>query len=465
VVDTSTPEIDQFGSVWLPLPHLMMVPFVRVDAWWRSGIAASFPAAAFFVMGGAFLFAAARRIFDSAAAGFTAAAIACLNPNLLYLQSTSMTEGYFFGALMAALYCTVRFREREGTGWAAGAGLAICGASLTRYEGWFLIPFAAAYFLFAGTRRRWPAAMLFSAIAAAGPLYWFGHNWWVTGDALAFYSGPYSPRAIQGGSPYPGSHDWRLAWMYYSAAAQLCVGPALPWMALAGAVVALARRVFWPLFLLALPPLFYIWSNHSSGGTPIYVPTLWPHTWYNTRYGLAALPLLALAASGLVTAVPRQLRGFIAVLAVCAGVIYWAAHPGPENWITWVESRANSEKRRAWTQEAAAFLAPRYVSGSGVFTTFGDMTGIFRQMGLPLRETLTETNLLTWDAAVRRPDLFLWEEWAIVANRSRGTDPVRSALERAGKCGIRYTLEKTITIGNEPAIEIYRRSGGNNGPS
>jgi len=465
VVDSRTPGFDQLGSVWLPLPHVLMLPFVRVDAWWHSGIAASFAPAAFFVMGGTFLFAAARRIFDSASAGYAAAALACLNPNLLYLQSTSMTEGYFFGALMAALYCSVRFRDTQGLGSAAGAGLSICAAALTRYEGWFLIPFVALYFLYAGGARRFSAAILFGAIAAAGPLYWLAHNWYLTGDALDFYRGPYSPRAIQGSAPYPGLHNWRLSWMYYRAAVVLCAGPVLPLLAVAGAIAALLRRAWWPLLLLALPPFFYLWANHSSGGTPIFVPQLWPHSWYNTRYGLAALPLLALAAAALVTAVPVRFRNAAAVLLIGAGVFHWAAHPGPQNWITWAESNENSRDRRAWTREAAEYLRTQYRPGTGIFTTFGDAAAIFRSTPLPLREAFTLNNGLPWEAALRRPDLFLHEQWAIIPYHPGTPQPLRDTLERARRQGIFYSLEKTITIKNEPSIEIYRYSGGRNGPS
>ncbi len=49
------------------------------------------------------------------------------------------------------------------------------------------------------------------------------------------------------------------------------------------------------MLLLALPPVFYVWSMHSSG-TPIFVPDLWPFSWYNTRYALAVLPLAAFCA-------------------------------------------------------------------------------------------------------------------------------------------------------------------------
>jgi hypothetical protein len=141
---------------------------------------------------------------------------------------------------------------------------------------------------------------------------------------------------------------------------------------------------------------------------------------------------------------------------VVAGVAPWIFHPGREKWMTREEAFVNSEGRRQWTQEAADYLRPRYVPGSGIITSFGDLTGIFRAMGLPLRETFTADNNLPWEATVRRPELFLWQEWAVVM----GGDEVQSAINRAGRYGIRYRLEKMIVAGRDPVIEIYRRVGG-----
>ena len=211
----------------------------------------------------------------------------------------------------------MRFRETQGRGAAAGAGLAAFAGTMTRYEGWFLLPFAAGWFWYASRARRLRPALLFCLIAGAGPVYWLAHNWYLSGDPLDFYRGPYSARAIQGNAVYPGLHDWHTAWFYYRTAAELCAGPGLCIMALAGVVVALARRAFWPLLLLALPGVFFVWSIHSSG-LPIHVPMLWPHSYYNTRYGLAVLPLLAFAAAALVMAVPPRMRPVTAVLVVTA---------------------------------------------------------------------------------------------------------------------------------------------------
>ena len=458
ILDSRTPGYDQIGTVWLPLPHLLLMPLARVDAWWRSGLAAAIPSAAAFVVTCGFLFCAVRRLFDSTAAAAASTALFAANPNVLYLQAIPMTEAVFWATLTALLYFTIRFRKAGGWGSAAGAGIACCLGTLTRYEAWFLIPFVAAYLVFSAKRRKLAVAAVFILLASLGPAYWLAHNWWLSGDPLEFYRGPYSAIAIQGAAPYPGRGNWRLAGLYYGTAAELGAGFGLWWMGLAGIGATLAKRAFWPVALLALPGVFYVWSMHSAA-SPIFVPTLWPNTFYNTRYGLAVLPLLAVGSAGVVAVLPGRKQAAAAVLVVAVGAIFWALHPNPENWITWKESQVNSEGRREWVRQAAGFLQPRYVKGAGIFSASGDFRAVYRECGIPLRESFTVDNGLPWLAAVRRPDLFLQEEWAVVM----GGDPAQSGINRAGRSGIRYRLEKTIIVKDSPVIEIYRRIGGRHG--
>jgi hypothetical protein len=437
-----------------------MLPFVRVDAWWHSGIAGAIPSAACFILAGTFLFAAVRRLFASTPAAVAATAFFALNPNLLYLQTTPMSEPPFFAALMALLYFSLRFRDTGGWGALMGAAVAACAGTLARYEGWFLLPFGAAYFLFTAKRRRIEAAVTFCAIAGLGPLYWLFHHWWLTGDPLAFYRNQYSALAIQGAAPYPGQGDWRKAWLYYRTAAQLCSGPVLPLIAILGAAAALAKRAFWPLGLLALPGVFYLWSMHSSG-SPIFIPTLFPNSYYNARYGLAVLPLFAVASAALIAVLPRRLQTPGAALAIAAAVAPWLMNPFPSNWVVWEEARVNSEARREWTRQAAQYLAPRYVRGSGIVSTAGVMIGIYREMGIPIREVFTIDNGLPWQAAMQRPELWLWQTWAV----AEGGDPVQSAVNRLALRGLVlrkncYRLQESIIVKNAPVIEIYRRTGG-----
>ena len=124
IVDSRTPGTDQIGTVWLPLPHLLMAPFAARDNLWKSGLAGAIPSAACFVIAGSFLFAAARRVFGSDAAGAVALALFAFNPNVLYLQSTPMSEPVFWAAQMAMLYFSVLFRQNQAWWTAAACGIA-----------------------------------------------------------------------------------------------------------------------------------------------------------------------------------------------------------------------------------------------------------------------------------------------------------------------------------------------------
>lgn len=452
VLDSRTPGPEQLGTVWLPLPHLLMLPFVAWDSWWRSGIAGAIPSAASFVIAGTFLFAAARRLYVSTAAGVAAALLFALNPNMLYLQSIPMTEALFAASLAALLWATISFRSTQSIWAVLVAAVASNSASLTRYEGWFLIPFVTLYFLI--TARRKSDALVFAALAALGPLAWIAHNQYYYSNALEFYSGEGSAKSIyagelaQGGDRYPGDHNWRLAIEYYFAAIKLTQGWTLVLLGALGAATALAKRLWWPVILLALPPAFYVWSMHSSG-TPLFVPTLWPFSWYNTRYALAALPLAAFAAAGLIALLPTHLRTAGAGIIV-ACVAASAAYGVP---VCWQESSVNSVARRDWTKQAAAYLASNYQPGDGIIYSFGDLTGVLREAGIPLREGLHQGNRPSWDAAVLRPDLFFREEWAL----AMAGDKIAEAAVRTGPRGPHYELMKRIKVEGAPAIEIYRR--------
>jgi hypothetical protein len=453
VIDSRTPGYEQLGTSWLPLLHILLLPLAAHDSLWRSGLAGAIPPAICFIVGVTFFFAAVRHVFASTAAGAVAAALYALNPNALYLQSIPMTETLLFAALAAVQYFSVRFRETQSLGSVVGAGIAVSLGALARYDAWFLIPFVAVYFFFTA-RRGLRAAFVFGAIASVGPLLWLAFNAWVFDNVLEFYNGAASAKAIQHGLPYPGKGDWQLALLYYGWAVRACAGAPLFFLGAVGVLAALWKRAFWPFVLLALPGAFYVLNLHS-GDSPIHLFNLAPHGIYNTRYGLALLPLLAFCGAALVALADRtrigQLLPAFAVLG--SAVAPWVVNPQPDTWITWKESQYNSVARRAWTRQAADYLAPRYHTGDGVFTSFGDMTGIFRLAGIPLRDTLTADNGLVFDVAHLRPDVVLWEQWAVVM----GGDPVQTAVNRARRRGPNYELMQRIIVKWAPVVEIYQR--------
>jgi hypothetical protein len=458
ILDSRTPGPEQIGTGWLPLPHLLLIPFVMHANWWQTGFAGVVPSAACFAIAAIFLFAAAHRAFHSIPAAFAVMLVFALNPNMLYLSSTPMTEPVFAASVAALLFATLWFRDSQSIWALLLAAAASNAASLTRYEGWFLIPFASLYLLIVA-KNKW-LAILFGALASLAPLAWLAHNRFYDGDALEFYRGQWSALGIykrqlaQGMAKYPGDHDWRKAIEYYSTAVELAIGwPALI-LGAAGVFAALWKRAWWPVLLLLLSPVFYVMGMHSTGN-PIFVPTLWPHSWYNTRYALAALPLTAICAGALVSLLPRRWYFCWPAALIVAGApaVAWSLHPES---ICWKESEVNSVTRREWTRQAASYLAANYARGDGIIFPFGDMTGVLREAGIPIREGLYDGNGAAYGMALDRPDLFLQPRWALAYSGDR----IATAILRGDKRGPRYRLVSTIIVKGAPVIEIYHRDRG-----
>lgn len=448
IIDSKTPGYDQLGTVWLPLLHVICLPWVGNDWLWSTGLAGTIPVAVCFVIAGLFFFLAAWEAYASSAAAAVVAACFALNPNVLYLASIPMTEVVFFAGLSVLLFALLRYRNRGNIGWIAVGVVASWLMSLTRYDGWFLIPFAAVWFA-ANARRKLLVFVLFGALAALSPLYWMAHNWWEMGNALDFYNGPYSPAAIQGSATYPGYHDWKTALQYYSIACRLVAGPVLIGLGAVGVVCAATKRALAPVLFLLLVPVFYVWSIHSSK-LPVEVPQFWG-SYYNTRYGLAAVPPAAFAAGAILLILPRQVRSYWFAIPLLA-IIPWLIHPSQESWICWKESQVNSISRRSWTNAAARYFAANYQKGQGVLASTGDVMGIFCRTRIHLAQTVNIGNGPWWFAATLRPDLFHPNIWAVVQQG----DGLDKALNRAATPI--YAPAYEVASKSAPVLKIETRT-------
>jgi len=103
VIDNLTPGWQQIGAVWLPLPHLINLLPTQIDFFYRTGIFASAVSIACF---GVTAWAGARiirRVTGSVAGMATATLLLTLNPNLLYLHATPMTEPLLIAASFLAV--------------------------------------------------------------------------------------------------------------------------------------------------------------------------------------------------------------------------------------------------------------------------------------------------------------------------------------------------------------------------
>lgn len=426
IIDNRTPGVEQLGTVWLPLPQLLMLPFALHDPWWKSGLAGAFPSGLAFVLGGLWLYRCLRYLFRTGVAATAGLAVLALNPNLLYLQALPMTEAIFFAAVTAILWYSLHLWETDSWLTLAALAVAVNAAALTRYEGWFLIPFVCARVWWCTGFRR---AAVFGLLCGVAPVWWLAHNWWFYGDALEFYRGPWSAKAIYErtlrttGFRAPGDGDWILAGRIFIEATRVVCGHWLTWIGIVGALASFVKGRWWAVTFLALSPIFYVWSLHSSGN-PIYVPTLAPFTLYNTRYALSALPLLAVGVAAIASRVPHHAIVFVAVLLV-AGQHYWRWTP--DSVICFRESRINSEARRPWVRATATMLRAHYRPGLGIMSSAGDTLTAYAQAGIPLREVLFDANHPMYDVSIPFPRTFVRESYVLGVEG----DEVEQAARRA----------------------------------
>jgi hypothetical protein len=482
VFDSITPGFRQLGSVWLPLPHLLLIPFVWNMAWWQNGLAGACVSIPSYVLGCAGIYRLARMWLDRSAA-IVVVAFYGLNPGLLYMATTAMTEPLFLAEMIWALLLIVQYEhaltapedadESTASRFLMGAGLVLVCAIFTRYDGWV---YAAAAWLFATwplltryrpweqARWRGPVAgawVLFTALLVAAPSLWLAYNAKQFGDPLDFIRGPYSARAIEarttppGSSPHPGFHNMHDSALYFLKAAELgaaplSLGKLLCWVSAAGTLAALwafRGRQIWPALLLWLPLPFYAYSV-AYGSVPIFIPVWRPFSWYNTRYGMELLPAFALFAgclpAVLVSRLPRfrlyvMLGSLLLVLA--NSVVLLRSRP-----LVFQEAQVNSRARVAFETALAKALLGMPTQGR-ILMNVSSHVGAVQQAGIPLRRIVNEGDYLVWRDALEDP-----ARGASLVVALDG-DPVAQAVQRHPE---NLQLSKVICSTGQPCARIYR---------
>ena len=136
IIDSLTPGWQQVGAVWLPLPHLLNMVPVQIDVLYRTGASAVAISVASTGVAAWALSSLILRTTASRSGAIAAVALLVLNPDVLYLQSTPMTEPLLFATTMAALALVVAWIDGGAVRWPHAAGAMLAAACLTRYEAW-----------------------------------------------------------------------------------------------------------------------------------------------------------------------------------------------------------------------------------------------------------------------------------------------------------------------------------------
>lgn len=505
VFDSKTPGLLQLGTVWLPLPHLLMVPFLLSNDMWQRGVGGSIPSMAAYALAVVGIFRLLRGLLarngePSAAARiapWVAAFTFAANPNLIYMQATAMGEALY---LALFIWSVVYFGE-----WTRGhanaltkCGLCLAASCLTRYDGWFLTAAMAGTVLivnlfapanhFAGLRLSRLALAKFILLTAAAPLLWFAYNGIVYRNPLEFENGPYSAKAIErrtqttGNPGHPGSGNLPEASLFFLKSGEINLAPnewlqrtwvALMFSGLLAAALTYRREsspigqsskarpdqpAWLPLLFLLVPVPFYALSV-AYGGVPIFVPTWWPHSHYNVRYGLQLLPAFSVAPA-IVVYLAIQRRGWnrqsrVAILAlVFALVCVSYASVWYEGPICLREAQINMRSRNELEKQLAAWLQ-KLPSDSTLLMYLGDHVGALQQAGIPLKRTINEGNHRTWKQPIDLDGL--WER--ALANPAQYADyAVASEGDTVWQMARARSLPALVVIHTtgQPPVIVYR---------
>ena len=446
VFDCRQPRFSQLGSVWLPLPHILLIPFVQVYSWWANGLAGVLPSTLSYLAACAGIYRLACKWLPRSTARIALAFFAT-NPNLLYLQTTAMTEPLFLCELVWSVLLLVEWHESVNNEqkkadhllWAIIAVL-VC-AVYTRYDGWilaFLAWAAMAVCLYRRGRLLQRNFILASVVLALAPAGWMLYNAVVFQDWLDFMRGPYSAKAIEARTassivdPHPGWHNPWVAFQYFLKAAEMdAAARSFGWLilavSLAGTVLAflksrtkpalsegfIIRRSnqswLWTLFLW-LPLPFYAYSV-SYGSVPIFLPVWKPFSWYNTRYGMELLPAFAFFAGFSVEFLlqrlnPSRRTRHTAIFAACLVLVVANSltmlreHP-----LTYVEAQKNTAARGYYNAVIPAALAHLHqLDPTGEILMNTSMYPSFiPNAGLTYRQTVNESDKQFYWAALDYP--------------------------------------------------------------
>lgn len=442
VFDNITPGWQQVGAVWLPLPHLLNLLPTQIDFFYRTGIAASAMSIASFV---ACAWATARLVLlitGSAAGAAAAVAVLSLNPNLLYLQATPMTEPLLLGLSALVVLWLVEWIRSDSDEVPGRLGVALAALAWTRYEGWAIIGASIAAAVFAMWRSGVPPAIVVRRairVAAwpAAAVAVFLVNSRITVGAWFVSGGFYVPDPAYAGKPLRTLVS--LWWGTHELSGYLVESAALV-TAVVLIVRALRNRenaaLVIPVALLAAAALpFYAFVE----GHP-----------YRIRY---VIPLVAgcatLAGIG-IGLLRRRAAPYAAVLLVASIVL--ESPPWDRRAPLLLEAqwdRPNSLARR----QVSACLAKAY-RGEKILASMGSLAHYMQELshdGFAIADFVNEGNGVIWEMALETGPA-PHAGWMLVEEQAEGGDVLAQKIRDS----------PTFAIGMSPicsggGVTLYRR--------
>ena len=439
IIDSITPGWQQIGAVWLPLPHLLNLLPVQNDVFFRTGLSAVAISVAALGLAAYALARSVLRATGSRLAAVSGAAMLALNPNLLYLQSTPMTEPLLIGLNFLATALVFEWVTRDGSTSPRAAGWALALACLTRYEAWLVTSAVLATAWFAFVRlgkspvdagRRTATIALYPLTAILGFLV---HSrvtigeWFVT-------SGFFVPDNLASGHPLKGVME--IWW-----GSHVLSGYAVATLGLLSAAIVFVQAAASP----KRAPLMITLAPLAAAALPWYA-FVQGHP-FRIRYMIPVVAAGALCAG--VAAGLTRFR-YLAAATIAACLVYEIR---PLDRTAPMVVEAQCDRRNSLDRRRVTDCLTRGYDGEKIMVSMGSLAHYMQETsnaGFRLRDFLHEGNGELWLAALGDPGRIAG--WILVEERAEGGDML-AAIHRSTP----HVFDRFVRVCEGGGVALYKR--------
>jgi hypothetical protein len=199
IIFGNPPGLGQLGGIWLPLQHLLMLPFIWIDRLYYSGAAGSILSMISYVGACIFLYKLIFKLTANWQASALGVLVFAANPNVLIYQAAPMMELIFFFTLIAGVYYFYLFEKAGNWQNLAKSAIFMLFSAVIRFEAWSVILFLTLAVILTIFRRSANFAKIgafafyFFSVSFFGVAVWLIFLAAVLGNPLFFLTSQYSP--------------------------------------------------------------------------------------------------------------------------------------------------------------------------------------------------------------------------------------------------------------------------------
>jgi hypothetical protein len=365
-----------------------------------------------------------------------------------------MTELLLLATMTAGCYYLMLWAINDSLLSLIKSAFFIMLSTLVRYDGWFLLLFAAAIIIFntfktKGYKETEGKLVLFLTLGGFGIALWFLWNLLIFKDPLYFAFGPFSAHAQQTQLSEAGDLQSKfnlllsLKIYIYALFYNSYTIPAL--MGLIGSIVFLADRKIKKDVRLStislFAPFFFNIIAMFLGFSVLFVQGISGNTWFNVRYGIMLAPTIAIFIGYLVDKLTSFRMTLIGILLFTAFFAFVN-----QDAVTIDDARVGSSQKNV--TEVSGWLSKNTQDKKGyILISAASHDAIIFSSGLPMSRFIHEGTGAYWQAATNVPDK--WARWIVL--RTHDTNDLTFKLIKDTKGFDKYDLVDTY-----PFADIYQ---------